>query len=432
MSADDGMSPDGSISSGGSMSKIGRYTVVRKTGSHSVAGLYEAFDPVMNRPVTICLAERPTDPGSQPDAQPLLFDSRRVSSLDHPNIIRVLACEQEDDRPYFVMEKVDGKTLDTIAAGGKVPQAQIQNTILQAAQALDHIHSKGLAHNHLTPEKVVIGADGQTKLDGFEMAQASRSIDAGELVQELAANPSRLAYVAPELLRGDPIDGRADQYSLAAIAAEALAGHPLFAEGTPVDFLCRVVTETPAVHVGQEVPPAVTRVLERALSKSPADRFSSCGGFASALEAAITGRSIPQSSSSAGIQNTAMAAKATMMAPQAYVIPPPGRSRVGLWIGAFVLACVLAVVAGMMLARRPAQTPTTPAPVVAAPVQTPAAPPAPAAAKAKPAITSQPKAARKTAAPVVKTPAPVPKREEKPAEEEAPKPGLERPKPVLQ
>ena len=412
-----------------SMSKIGRYTVVKKTGSHSVAGLYEAFDPVMNRPVTICLAERPTDPGSQPDAQPLLFDARRVSSLDHPNIVRVLACEQEDDRPYFVMEKVDGKTLDTVIAEGKVPPGQVEAMLLQAAQALDHIHSKGLVHNHLTPEQVVIGADGQTKLDGFELARGSQSFDAAEMIAELAANPSQLQYVAPELLRGDPIDGRVDQYALAAIAAEALAGHPLFATGSPVDFLCRVITENPEVRPSAEVSSAVTRVLERALSKSPGDRFSSCGSFASALEAAITGRAIPQSSSSAGIQNSAMAAKATMMAPQAYAIPSPGRSRLGMWIGVFVLACVLAVVAGMMLARRPAPTPATSAPAVAAPVQSPPPTPAPAEVKAKPAAPSQPKVARKAPAASAK---PTPPKEEKPAEEEVTKPGLERPKPVLQ
>src|SRR5579884_31247 len=98
------------------MSKIGRYTVVRKTGSHGIADLYEAFDPVMNRPVTLCVAEHPTDPRAGSEAQPVLFDARQVSNLDHPNIVRVLACEADADRPFFVMEKVEGKTLDDILA----------------------------------------------------------------------------------------------------------------------------------------------------------------------------------------------------------------------------------------------------------------------------------------------------------------------------
>jgi serine/threonine protein kinase len=342
--------------------------------------LYEAFDPVMNRPVTICLAERPTDPGVSSESQPVLFDSRQVANLDHPNIVRVLACDEDENRPYFVLERIEGQSLTAILSsnGGGLPPDQVLAMVKQAALALDHVHSKGLVHNGLTSQKVFLGSERQLKLDGFEMARPARLFDASQLAAEILSDTSRLPYVAPELLSGDPVDGRSDQFSLAAIAYEALSGHLPFQSSSPIDLLCRVMLENPEVAPGPGMPALAARVLQRGLAKSPGERFPSCDGLAIAFEAALTGRAQPEAASSAS--------KATVLAPQVYSAPPASRSRIWLWVGLFAAASILAVGVGYFLAHQPGPTPEVPAktelPAAAPP---PVAQPAP---KAKPTTAS--------------------------------------------
>jgi serine/threonine protein kinase len=411
------------------MSQIGRYTVVRKTGSHGVAELYEAFDPVMNRPVTICLAERPTDPGIPPGSRPVLFDSRQVANLDHPNIVRVLACEEDENRPYFVMEKVEGRSLDTILSeGGNLPQDQVLEMVKQAALALDHIHSKGLVHHGLTARKVFLDAAGQVKLDGFEMARPARLFDPTQLISEIISDANRLPYVAPELLRGDPVDGRADQFSLAAIACQALSGRPPFQSSTPIDLLCRVLLENPEVRPEPGAPAAAARVLERALAKSPSERFSSCGSLAAAFDAALTGKAAPREAVSSP-------AKATVMAPQPMYSTPEARGpRIWLWVGLFALASVLAVVLAVVLAHQGTPAAGSPAKLTVAPAPATSPQPVPKAKSAVPAP-SPAKATHKAAAPAASAapkPAKAPAPAEKKEEDDAPGIQATKPKPIIQ
>src|SRR5271163_2479572 len=117
------------------MSQIGRYEIVRQTGNHGLGSLYQAFDPVMHRPVTIRVAERSTSPGVSFDQarQAILFDAKQLAHLDHPNIIKFLACEEDDGRPYLVMERFEGKPIN----GQLSPEILVQ-VMKSAALALDH------------------------------------------------------------------------------------------------------------------------------------------------------------------------------------------------------------------------------------------------------------------------------------------------------
>jgi len=155
-----------------SMTQIGRYEVKRRTGSHGTAALYEAVDPVMKRPVTIRITEPETEAPSSDDSRGSgPFDPHQVAGLDHPNIIRVLACEEDGARPYLVMEQFEGRPLSTVlAAQPNLEPAKVSGILKSAASALDHVHAKGLIHNHLTPETMVLDEDGLLKIGGFEVA----------------------------------------------------------------------------------------------------------------------------------------------------------------------------------------------------------------------------------------------------------------------
>ena len=100
------------------MSQIGRYEIVRKTGNHGLDALYEAFDPVMKRAVTIRMADHTTSPGGSAIHLPD-FDVRQIAALDHPNIVKVLACEETEDVPYLVLEAPEGIPLSQLIADRK-------------------------------------------------------------------------------------------------------------------------------------------------------------------------------------------------------------------------------------------------------------------------------------------------------------------------
>ena len=104
------------------MSQIGRYEIVGQTGNHGLGSLYQAFDPVMARPVMIRIADRSTNPGVSFDQarQAILFDAKQLAHLDHPNIIKFLACEEDDGRPYLVMERFEGKPLSGVLSQEKL------------------------------------------------------------------------------------------------------------------------------------------------------------------------------------------------------------------------------------------------------------------------------------------------------------------------
>src|SRR5580698_5667211 len=116
------------------MSQIGRYEIVRQTGNHGLGSLYQAFDPVMHRPVTIRIADGSTNQARQS----ILLDAKQLAHLDHPNIIKFLACEEDDGRTYLVMERFEGKPIE-----GRLSPKVVAKVLKSAALALDHAHARG-------------------------------------------------------------------------------------------------------------------------------------------------------------------------------------------------------------------------------------------------------------------------------------------------
>src|SRR5580692_2274793 len=135
------------------MSQIGRYEIVGQTGNHGLGSLYQAFDPVMHRPVMIRIADRSTNPGVSFDQarQSILLDAKQLAHLDHPNIIKFLACEEDDGRTYLVMERFEGKPVE-----GRLSPKVVAKVLKSAALALDHAHARGLIHRNLTPESLLL------------------------------------------------------------------------------------------------------------------------------------------------------------------------------------------------------------------------------------------------------------------------------------
>jgi serine/threonine protein kinase len=364
------------------MSQIGRYEVVRQTGNHGLGSLYQAFDPVMHRPVMIRIADRNTDPGISFDQarQAILFDAKQLAHLDHPNIIKFLACEEDDGRPYLVMERFEGKPLS-----GVLSRERLSSILKKAALALDHAHSKGLIHRNLTPENLLLDDDGELKITGFEIARPAQYLnsDAG---QDLDLLLDSIHYMSPELVKGDVLDARSDQYSLGVIAWQALTGALPFRADSPITLLANIAFEPPELRA---VSSAMVQTFERVLSKSPADRFASTSGFAAAFE------------ESPGLRHGVIAPHVS--AGTNRPVPQEEKKSLLPWIIAAVVIVAI-VVAGAILITRPSAKVAPPQPA-AAPQIVPAPPPVVAAPP--PAVKAKPKVAKK--APVKETTPAAPK-----------------------
>jgi serine/threonine protein kinase len=352
------------------MRQIGRYEIVRQTGNHGLGSLYQAFDPVMQRPVTIRIADRSTNPGISFDhaRQAILFDAKQLAHLDHPNIIKFLACEEDDGRPYLVMERFDGKPLS-----GRLSLELLSNVLKSAALALDHAHSKGLIHRNLTPESLLLSDDGDLKITGFEIARPAQYLNSDQSGQDLDLLLDSIHYMSPELVKGDVLDPRADQYSLGVIAWQTLTGTLPFHADSPITLLSSIAFEPPELR-GASV--SLIRTFGRVFSKSPADRFASSSEFASEFQAAL---SQPD--------------PAPVVAPSR-PIPLEERKSLLPWIVAAIVIIVFATVGAIAFLRPPRNvappTVVAPAPEIV-PAPTPKTVEAPAATKPKP----KPKAAKK-------------------------------------
>lgn len=370
------------------MTQIGRYDIVRKTGIYGPSAVYEAFDTKMQRPVTLRLAEhRPADPdGFNEQAQEAIrSDAKQLAQLDHPNIVKVLSFEEVEGTPVLVMEQFESRSLSALLADGSaLPPEQVLDILKSAAAGLDHAHAKGLTHRNLSPASLLLDGEGLLKISGFDSAGPER-LSAEPSDDDLDLLFDSIPYIAPEVLGGDPPDPRADQFSLAAVGLHALSGAAPVAAASPVAQMRQILFEQIPVRerLGGERSPALGAVFERALSKSPAARYSSCSEFASAMGAALTGRAasltrvailpvVPE----AGPAKDATAPSASEFSDLLMQAEPRSLTP---WVVATAAIVILAMISAFLLLRPPARPSRA---VGTAPLATPS----PAAQEAPPVV----------------------------------------------
>ena len=198
---------------------------------------------------------------------------RTLSRLSHPNVLRVLESGVEDGRPWFSMELIDGEDLRALLPQWAALEpndrfGRVQAVIIQAARALSYVHERGLVHRDVSPGNLVMAHDGTIKLMDFGL------VSDGASEEELHGT---VAYLAPERIRGEAFDGRADLYALGVVLYQLLTGKKPFQAHTPQGIMERHLHEAPKPP--HELDPLVPDVLDRAclrlLAKDPAARFAS-------------------------------------------------------------------------------------------------------------------------------------------------------------
>lgn len=271
----------------GTRESVGRYRIISTLGRGSMGLVYLAEDPLLNRRVAIKMVDLAEASDKEESRERLLRDAKAVAILSHPNIVQVHDVIQEDESAFIVMEYIEGDTLSAYLKSQPVPETAFTVQVLrQMAGALDYAHSKGVIHRDIKPGNVMLGLGGVAKIVDFGIARMSNtrtSTPTGFVV-------GTAAYMSPEQFTGSALDGRADQYSLAAMGYEMMTGSTVFGEQPLPALAYKAVHETPPPmnQRNPSVSPAVNLAITKALAKSPDQRYRTCAEFVDALWAAST------------------------------------------------------------------------------------------------------------------------------------------------
>jgi TolB-like protein len=262
-----------------------QYAVSRELGRGGMAVVYLAEDIRHDRQVAIkvLLPELAVSLGGDR----FLREIRVAARLQHPHILPLFDSGSRDGLLYYVMPFVEGESLrDKLTREKQLDIGEAIRLTSETADALHYAHGQGIVHRDIKPENVMISG-GHALVADFGIAKALSAAGAEQLTQTGMAIGTP-HYMSPEQAIGENIDGRSDQYSLACVLYELLAGQPPFTGPTPMAVLARHSLErVPSLQiVRHSIPEGIELVILRALEKVPADRYPTMGEFADALRSA--------------------------------------------------------------------------------------------------------------------------------------------------
>lgn len=263
--------------------RYGRYDIVEELGGGSMGVVYKALDPQINRLVALKVM-RP-DRVTNPDFRKrFLKEAQAVGRLSHPNVVTVYDMGEDHGQVFIAMEFVEGKPLDRIIRDKSFTLREMLDIGIQAAKALDYAHSRGVVHRDIKPSNILVQSDGVIKITDFGIAHIENP-EATQLTQtgDVLGTP---AYMAPEQVLGQPVDGRSDLYSLGVILYEMAAGKRPFKGENIATIFQSIIHENPEspVKTNPSLHGELSQIIMKCLAKSPDLRFATGRTLADALE----------------------------------------------------------------------------------------------------------------------------------------------------
>ncbi|MEP6692387.1 MAG: protein kinase [Gemmatimonadaceae bacterium] len=337
------------------------YIVERELGGGGMSRVFVARDTALDRRVVIKVLHPELSASVSIDR--FRREILLAATLQHPHIVGILSAGETDGTPYFIMPYVEGESLRARIARGRLGVVEVVHIMRDVARALAYAHERGVVHRDIKPDNVLISA-GSACVADFGVAKAlgaareqRRGVQSEGTLTLFGTSLGTPGYMAPEQAAADPnTDQRADLYSFGVTAYEMLTGAAPYKRATPHATLAAQLTEAPAPieTLRADVPAALAALVLRRAERDPDDRPQTAAEILTALEdpAVISG---------------------AFATPSITTITRPKRRRAVLAAG--IAAAVAALAAGAtMLARHPAATPATGAPVTAAATATAAAP----------------------------------------------------------
>jgi serine/threonine protein kinase len=272
--------------------QLGQYKIVSALGEGGMAAVYKAYQESMDRYVALKILPRhfAADPEFVGRFE---HEAKVIARLQHLHILPVHDYGTAEGYTYIVMPYVETGTLRDLLHGEPLRLEQIRKIISQVGKALHHAHSQGMVHRDVKPTNILIDQDGNCLLTDFGITKVVEGTTQFTQTGAILGTP---AYMSPEQITGQVLDGRSDIYSLGIILYEMATGRaPYRAETPPAIFVKHLHDSLPAPRTfNQELPESVERVILKALAKDPKDRYSTAIELATAVERATRNGAIEQ------------------------------------------------------------------------------------------------------------------------------------------
>ncbi len=344
---------------------VGRYTITEELGRGAMGVVYRAVDPTLDRPVAVkaIAARTAAIPLSAEELEArFVREARMASRINHPGVVTVYDAGRDGDLLYLVMELVEGESLAARLARREFPPpSRALEIVACVADALGAAHALGVVHRDVKPGNIVLAKDGRVKVADFGVAKAIGEDTNLTRTGTVVGSP---AYMAPEQVRGEELDGRADLFSLGVVLYELLLRRKPFPADTVTTLIYQILHEDPLADpqvlatLGEE--PA--DLLRRCLAKRREHRIPDASAFAAAARALAT------QLASAAAEPTAPTEKLPVAAASHAPTASGGRGRFGFPVAAVAVAGIVLVgFAALLGVRHLGRSPAQPLQQSAAP-----------------------------------------------------------------
>lgn len=271
---------------------IGGYRITDQIGAGGMATVFKAYDATMDRYVALKLLPQQYY-NDERFRKRFEREARAIAKLEHIHILPIFAYGEDSGHMFMAMRLMEtGSLSDVLRDRGAMPHPTIARLIRQVGSALDYAHSQGILHRDIKPGNVLVDAENNAYLTDFGIAKIVEDVSALTQSGGIVGTP---AYMAPEQCMGSTdIGPAADQYALGIILYEMLTGRVPFTAETPMAVVLKQMHDPlplPSQFRG-DLPESIEKVLLKALSKNPNQRFESCGELAGAFENAIAGEPV--------------------------------------------------------------------------------------------------------------------------------------------
>jgi serine/threonine protein kinase len=271
--------------------RLGPYEIIAPIGAGGMGEVYKARDTRLNRNVAV--KTLPESLAADTDRlRRFTLEAQSASSLNHPNILAIYDIGTHEGAPYLVSELLEGETLRERLKSGKLSVPKSVEYARQVANGLAAAHAKDITHRDIKPENIFITRDGRAKILDFGLAKMKADVPDGNgntrtaTVTAAGTVMGTVGYMAPEQVRGQVADARADIFSFGVILYEMLSGRRAFQRDTAAETMAAILKEDPPdlLTLDNVLPPALDRLVRHCLEKSPEERFQSARDIAFDLE----------------------------------------------------------------------------------------------------------------------------------------------------